>query len=143
MGRGDVPLVMLHGLAGQLADWGGAAQALSRDRGMETVRLAGRRAVLAVDGAARRAFVRQLRSFMGPEGFKAAPRVALLEKLPQIDLPTLAIWGRGDMFVPARHTEVLTRLMPDCDLVLLEQCGHMPQLERPAACVRAISDFLK
>lgn len=126
-----------------LASWRILRNSIRRDRGMETVKLAGRRAVLAVDGGARRAFVRQLRSFMGPKGFKASPRAALLEKLPQINVPTRAIWGRGDMFVPARHAEVLTRLMPECGLVLLEQSGHMPQLERPVAYVRAISEFLE
>ena len=125
-----------------LAGWRILRNALREDRGDEVARLAARRLRMAADPGARRAFHRQLRSIMGPAGFREDARRALLARLPQIGQPTLAIWGRGDMFVPARHGAILARRMPRCRLELLDRCGHMPQLERPGAYRAAIEDFL-
>lgn len=116
--------------------------ALRQDRGAETLRLVGRRLGMAADRRARIAFAAQLRSFMNAQGFSAGPRKALLQWLPEIDVPTCAIWGRRDMFVPAAHAALLQARMPRCEVVLLDGCGHMPQLERPRAYVAAIERFL-
>ena len=116
--------------------------ALRQDRGAETLRLVGRRVGMAADRRARAAFAAQLRSFMGAKGFLAEPRHALLARLGDIVTPTCAIWGRRDMFVPAAHATILKKRMPNCEIVLLDGCGHMPQLEEPEAYIAAIDRFL-
>lgn len=106
------------------------------------LRFAARRLSLLADTSSRDAFVGQMKSIVGGGGFLAEPRDALLKKLPLIQTPTLAIWGRNDHFSPFYHSETLLDLMPDCRLQVIEQCGHAPQIEWPVIYNAAVADFL-
>jgi pimeloyl-ACP methyl ester carboxylesterase len=66
----------------------------------------------------------------------------LLEKLGQINVPTLIIWGRQDKVLPLEVGEILHRAIPNSTLEILEECGHVPQEEKPEETVRLISRFL-
>lgn len=87
-------------------------------------------------------FLKQLRSFVGLGGFRDGPRQDVLSWLPAISVPTLAIWGRQDRFVPPAHADVLADAMTDCRVAYIDACGHVPQFEHPEIYNRLVVDFL-
>jgi pimeloyl-ACP methyl ester carboxylesterase len=72
--------------------------------------------------------------------FPDNPRLA--RYLYRVTVPTLIIWGAQDRFVPSPHGQAYQAGIPGAELVVLPQCGHLPQVEQPEACFRAIRDFL-
>jgi pimeloyl-ACP methyl ester carboxylesterase len=58
-------------------------------------------------------------------------------------VPTLLLWGRNDRLVPVSHGAALQRLVPSSQLHVIDDCGHCPQLERPAELTGAIERFLR
>jgi len=101
-----------------------------------------RRLVLASSRSSRIAFLRQLRSFVGPSGYLEEPRAEVLAELALIRLPTLAIWGRQDHFAPFSHFAALKEAMPEVGLCVIEQCGHTPHIEKPDIYEKAVNAFL-
>lgn len=66
----------------------------------------------------------------------------LLEKwLHRIRLPTLILWGANDRLFPPEYAHAYQRLIPDAKLILLAQCGHLPEIEKADEFVAAIEDF--
>ena len=59
-----------------------------------------------------------------------------------IKRPTLLIWGRQDGLVPLAEGEHFNRDIAGSKLVVFDQCGHMPQIEKPAELNAAILKFL-
>ncbi|MCU0496346.1 MAG: alpha/beta hydrolase [Anaerolineae bacterium] len=46
------------------------------------------------------------------------------------EIPTLLIWGREDTWVPVRAGERLSEVIPDAQLMIYDQTGHMPMEEQ-------------
>lgn len=63
--------------------------------------------------------------------------------LPGIDLPVLVIWGDRDRILHVSTTEILTRLLPDSETIIMKDCGHLPMLERPKETAGYYVSFLK
>ncbi len=49
--------------------------------------------------------------------------------LPNIHVPALVMTGAGDSSMPADIQRAMARLLPQAELVLLENCGHLSLLE--------------
>jgi pimeloyl-ACP methyl ester carboxylesterase len=64
----------------------------------------------------------------------------LLHRLKR--LPTLLIWGRQDTIVPVAAGEAYQAAIPGAQLVVLDACGHHPEVEQTDAFVRHVRDFL-
>jgi 3-oxoadipate enol-lactonase len=62
-------------------------------------------------------------------------------KLAQITAPTLCIAGADDKATPPELVENLARLIPGAAFQLLENCGHLPCVEAPAAVARAVQQL--
>jgi pimeloyl-ACP methyl ester carboxylesterase len=83
---------------------------------------------------------------LGAPGF--LPAVAaltgydLLDKLRRIRVPTLVVWGRDDLVVPAADAAGFTERIPHAELVVFEDCGHVPMAERPTRFNRLLARFL-
>jgi pimeloyl-ACP methyl ester carboxylesterase len=45
--------------------------------------------------------------------------------------PTLIVAGADDVVTPADHSRGMAELLPDAELLVLEDCGHLMQLEYP------------
>ena len=56
--------------------------------------------------------------------------------------PTLVVWGREDGIIPLSVCERYVRAIPGATAKVLDQCGHLPEMERPDAFVQAVLDFL-
>lgn len=59
-----------------------------------------------------------------------------------ISNPTLVIAGGSDLTTPPEMSEELAAAIPGSELVVIENCGHCPPLERPGAFADATEDFL-
>jgi pimeloyl-ACP methyl ester carboxylesterase len=55
---------------------------------------------------------------------------------------TLLIWGRQDTIVPLAVGRQLRRTIRRSTLAIIEDCGHLPQEEKPEATIQLIADFL-
>jgi pimeloyl-ACP methyl ester carboxylesterase len=66
----------------------------------------------------------------------------LLVKVSTITVPTFILWGRQDKVIPLRVGELLHQAIPNSTLEIIEQCGHIPQEEKPDETIALISKFL-
>jgi 3-oxoadipate enol-lactonase len=62
--------------------------------------------------------------------------------LSTIAVPTLVVGGAEDTFTPPSELEMLAAAIPGSRLELIERCGHVCPLERPAAFNHVLSEFL-
>jgi pimeloyl-ACP methyl ester carboxylesterase len=61
---------------------------------------------------------------------------------PQIELPTLIIWGREDKIIPLENGVRLHQAIRNSQLVIIERCGHDPPEERPEKVLAVMEKFL-
>jgi len=73
------------------------------------------------------------------EASVAEDRDAPLEKL---SMPTLVITGDEDRVYPLALTQRMAQRIPGAELVVLEGCGHLSNLEQPERFNAALLDFL-
>lgn len=64
------------------------------------------------------------------------------DRLDEIDTPALALTGEHDGMTPPAFTEYLGEHLPDCRVVLLDDCAHMSMVERPEAWNTRVRHFL-
>jgi len=62
--------------------------------------------------------------------------------LQRIGCPTLVLVGRQDALTPLELAEEMAALIPDARLTVIEDCGHLPTLERPDDVNRALQEWL-
>ncbi len=60
----------------------------------------------------------------------------------RVDCPVLLLHGERDRLVPVSAARSAARANPSWSLVVLPGAGHAPQLEVPAECAAAITDWL-
>ena len=66
------------------------------------------------------------------------------ERVPQlVGTPTLVITGADDRIVPTQRTIDLASRVPGSHLVVLPDCGHVPQEECPVPFMDAVHEFLQ
>jgi pimeloyl-ACP methyl ester carboxylesterase len=82
----------------------------------------------------------------GKPGFIDALRASLAydfrDRLPDVAVPTLIVWGEKDAIIPARDANEFERLIPDSRKVVMRDTGHIPMAERPRAFNDVLLDFL-
>lgn len=66
----------------------------------------------------------------------------ILERLEQIAIPVLVLWGRQDPRSKVENAKAASPRIPDCDLCILEDCGHLPCAEYPQLFNAALGQFL-
>jgi pimeloyl-ACP methyl ester carboxylesterase len=62
--------------------------------------------------------------------------------LTGLDVPTLLLWGQQDQFASIETARTIAARVRDARLVVLDDCGHLPTLEQPEACVPAVRAWL-
>jgi len=63
-------------------------------------------------------------------------------RLGGIKQPTLIIWGKQDGILPLADGEKFDREIPNSTLVVFDECGHVPQIEKAADFNQAVLKFL-
>ena len=56
--------------------------------------------------------------------------------------PTLIVWGAEDAIAPVECGEIYRSAIEESRLVTIENCGHMPEMEKPAEFAALVDDFL-
>jgi pimeloyl-ACP methyl ester carboxylesterase len=59
-----------------------------------------------------------------------------------IKTPTLVVWGKDDGLTPLGLGKAFTEDIPGAQLVVIDNCGHVPQMEKPAEFNSALLKFL-
>jgi len=65
-----------------------------------------------------------------------------VERLPEIKVPTLILWGGKDRLILPKWGEAFHQAIPGSRLVSFASLGHVPQEEDPAATLVAVRDWL-
>src|SRR5262249_41845961 len=70
----------------------------------------------------------------GPNGFYT--------RLRELEPPSLFVWGDEDPLVPLAFSRYVRDAVPSAKQVVLEQCGHVPQVEHPVDANALVPDFI-
>ena len=65
------------------------------------------------------------------------------ERLSEIKIPTLIIWGEGDKTVFPSSGEKIHRQIPNSQLTMFSQCAHSVPLEKPDDLCKWVVSFLQ
>ena len=63
-------------------------------------------------------------------------------ELPDIDVPTLVLVGEHDAITPPDQARAMADAIPDAELVVVPDAGHLSGMENPAAFNAALEGFL-
>ncbi len=77
------------------------------------------------------------------ELFSETHHLRLDERLKTMSRPSLVITGEHDSMVKKDESIQLAGELPCAELVVVPDCGHLPQEEQPEAFVQAVRKFLK
>jgi pimeloyl-ACP methyl ester carboxylesterase len=80
------------------------------------------------------AFIRQQRAIMARKDSRA--------DLEAIRIPTLVLAGRQDVLTPPEMQQEMIERLANGKLVFIEDCGHLPPLERPYATTAVLRYWL-
>lgn len=61
----------------------------------------------------------------------------------RLGMPTLVVWGEADSITPLPQAKDLMTVLPNAELVVLENSGHLPLIEDGPALNHALLEFLK
>jgi pimeloyl-ACP methyl ester carboxylesterase len=65
----------------------------------------------------------------------------LPQRLRRVTCPTLLVWGEHDRLVPPAYGRAYQKYLPQAQLRLLPDCGHMLMFEREAEFVETVMHF--
>jgi proline iminopeptidase len=73
---------------------------------------------------------------------KIIPVYDVRPQLGNIRVPTLVLAGRHDWVTPVGESEQLAERIPDAQLVVFEESGHMPFIEEQDLFVETVKRFM-
>ena len=74
---------------------------------------------------------------------RSAKRDFLLERLKEINIPVLLVWGKDDLVTTMDVAETFNRELPKSKLIVFNKCGHAPMIEYPQKFAQEVQSFLK
>ena len=74
---------------------------------------------------------------------KSAQRNNMANEIPNIQAPTLLIWGLNDTITPPMVAHEFNRLIPNSKLRFIDKCCHAPMMEHPDKFNDLIEEFLE
>ena len=66
----------------------------------------------------------------------------LVNRLHRVATPTLVLWGRQDALVPVEYAEEFGGRIHGSRVEIVDDCGHVLQVDQPERTWAAISEFL-
>lgn len=70
------------------------------------------------------------------------PRYNVIDRLHEINIPTLIVGGKYDVHVSPSWSEVMEEKIPHAKLNMMEHSGHFPWLDEPNTFFNAVKKFL-
>lgn len=89
----------------------------------------------------RRAALRSIRSGVNLGGLRKERLI--LDRLPRLEVPVLTVWGENDRVLPVEHAAAVRSALPSSQVVIYPECGHWPQMEKPAEFNRLLVQFVQ
>ena len=80
------------------------------------------------------AYIRQQNAIISRPDFRP--------NLVRIKCPALVLCGRQDQLTPLKNSEEMAQAIPGAKLIVVEECGHVSTLERPAFVSTAMRGWL-
>ena len=77
------------------------------------------------------------------ESFKSDRSSGLEPILTDIENPVLILWGEFDRILDVSSVNVMRPLLPQAEVVIMKDTGHMPMLERPAETAALYLGFVE
>lgn len=74
--------------------------------------------------------------------FQACDGFDVMDRLGEIEIPTLVVCGTADALTPLKYGRFLGEHISDSRLLIVEGAGHMVMLERPREVGEAVRDFV-
>jgi len=74
---------------------------------------------------------------------RAVEKGSIRDQLGQVQAPTLLVWGKQDQITPPDVAETFNEGIPNSELHWIDECGHVPMMERPETFNRIYLDFLR
>jgi len=65
----------------------------------------------------------------------------LYKWLHRIDVPVQIVWGAQDKVIPVQYADAFGKLIPSARVKVIEQCGHLPHIEKTQEVLNTINDF--
>jgi pimeloyl-ACP methyl ester carboxylesterase len=65
------------------------------------------------------------------------------KQLGKTRTPILLLWGRNDQTLPLEQSVPVSKLLPDAEFYIIENCGHIPHFERPEIVNQLLIEFLE
>ena len=92
--------------------------------------------------------VREMGLYLGPETFVRQARALQRRRdqqgtLRRCKVPALILCGEHDKLTPPKRHTFMAELIPYAELRIIEEAGHLPTLEQPAATTSALREWLK
>ncbi len=72
---------------------------------------------------------------------RSARKDHLGDRMRDIRVPTLLVWGKQDVVTPPEAAQGFARSIPGSKLVWLDNCGHAPMIEKPEEFAAEILGF--
>ncbi len=71
----------------------------------------------------------------------ADPTHNIKDTVAEITAPTLVLWGKSDRIISPENAKLYQQVNPSIQVKLLDNVGHIPMVEIPAACADIILGF--
>jgi pyruvate dehydrogenase E2 component (dihydrolipoamide acetyltransferase) len=68
--------------------------------------------------------------------------LVLVDRLGELEVPLLVIWGELDRVIPSRHAVAAVTALPTAWLEIMEGVGHVPQVEAAPAFAEIVNRWL-
>jgi len=65
----------------------------------------------------------------------------LAQRLHRIQCPTLLVWGANDRLIPPAYGEAYRKHLPQSEMKIIPNCGHLAMFEKEAEFVEAVTTF--
>ncbi len=75
--------------------------------------------------------------------FSACDNFDISESLPQIRQPTQIICGAEDKLTPPKYAKYLHENLPNAQLTIIPEAGHMVMLEKPHLVAKNVEEFIR
>jgi len=69
--------------------------------------------------------------------------IDVTDKLHLLKMPVLLIHGAQDRVFPLRYFKEASKALPDSKILIFQECGHVPQIEKAAEFNESVIAFLK
>jgi pimeloyl-ACP methyl ester carboxylesterase len=73
----------------------------------------------------------------------AVASVDLTPRLAEINKPTLVVWGSDDPVLAVSHAHQLEEFIGGVQIQLIDNCGHVPMIEKKDEMVRISREFMR